>query len=231
MGTVELADDADELDLGGAPRTPMSTRTRRLLAAGAGVVAVAAVTVFVLVRPDAATPSAAPSTTATPFVESSAGFAAGPVLTKVDGRDALQAPGLPGRGSTFAPIVLDPAPAAVAVLAKALPGLRDVRGGQVTDDDTKFGLYLSGTYDDPNGSDVAFSLYTVRAPGTTFGTDQYVSRTRFDLAYTVRTDVSVFTGTGWWVHVVTLGPDDPQSQARGEIDRVLPLAQDPVLSP
>ena len=218
------ADEVEDLEVGAAPRPPLSTRTRRLLTAGAVVVAAAAVAVVLVVRPG---DEPAPAADRAPVIQSSAGFAAGPVLTTVDGKDALQAPGLPGLGSSVRPVVLDPAPAEIAVLAAALPHFREVRGGRIPPDvGGTNGLYLAGEYDGPDGAAVSVSLYTVRAPGTTFGTDQYVSRTRFDREYTVRTDVSVFTGSGWWVHVVTLGPDDPDTVRTGEIARVLPLAQD-----
>ena len=76
------------------------------------------------------------------------------------------------------------------------------------------GIYLAGQLRRRDrGEPVAVTLYTVRAPGTTFGSDQYVSRTRFDAPYTVRTDVSVFTGSGWWVHVVSLAPGRPAGAA------------------
>lgn len=217
----------DGLDLGRPPRPPLARRTKRLLASGLAVLAAAAVVVVFLVRPgdDAPAPAAARS----PSVESSAGFAAGPVLVTVDGRDALQAPGLPGLGASVDPVVLDPAPDIVALVKAALPGFRDVRGGRIPGVDSSGGVYLAGNYDGAGGEPVSVSIYTVVAAGTTFGTDEFVSRTRFDREYTVRTDVSVFTGSGWWVHIVALGPDDPGTLRTGEVARVLPLAKNPAL--
>lgn len=222
-------DGTDGLELGRPPRAPLSQRTKRLLVTAVGVLAAAAVVVVLLVRPgdDPRRPSAQ---TSSPTVESSAGFAAGPVLVSVDGRDALQPAGLPGLGASVEPVVLDPAPEVVALVTAALPGFRDVRGGRIPGDgEGRYGVYLAGDYDGADGTTVSVSLYTVKAPGTTFGSDQYVSRTRFDREYTVRTDVSVFTGSGWWVHIVSLGPDDPGTVRTGEIARLLPLAKNPGL--
>jgi hypothetical protein len=225
MSTTFTPDD--EIDLGGDPRPPMSPRTKRLLVAALALAAVIAVAVVLLTRPGDDTRR--PEGTASPVVESSAGFAAGPILVTVDGKDALQAPGLPGLGARVEPVVLQPAPDVVAVVSGLLPGFRDVRGGRIPSDDGHFGLYLAGTYDGADGSPVSMTLYTAKAPGTTFGADQYVSRTRFDQEYSIRTDVSVFTGTGWWVHAVSLGPDDPDAARTGEVARLLPLVKNPAL--
>ncbi len=189
----------------------------------------AAVVVGLLVHPSSAPRPVAQAST--PTVESSAGFAAGPMLVTIGGHDALQPPGLPGLGASVEPVVLAPAPDVVAILATALPGFRDVHGGRIpSDDDGRYGVYLAGDYAGRGGTRVEVSLYTVRAPGTTFGTDQFVSRTRFDTDdFAIRTDVSVFTGTGWWVHVVGLGADDPATVRTGELARLLPLAKNPAL--
>lgn len=223
--TLVEGDEVDGLDLGRPPRPPLSRRAKGLL--GGGLVAVVAVAVAVLLMSRPAGRSAAPATP-TPLAQSSAGFAAGPVLVSVDGRDALQAPELPGRGFSVHPVVLAPAPEIVALVARSLPGLRDVRGGRVPDDD-RYGVYLAGSYGTDLANPTTVTLYTVRAPGTTFGSDQYVSRTRFDRQYTVRTDVSVFTGSGWWVHIVSLAPDAPGTETTGEVSRLLPLARNPAL--
>lgn len=224
-----MSDDLalEELDLGGAPRPPLPARTRRVLAAAGAVVALAAVTVIAVVAwghdPASPTPRPTPSAAA-----GGAGFAAGPVLTEVDGRTELTVPGGAMFGAAAMNVALAAAPDKVAVVRRFVPTFHQVRGGTVVDPDIHYGLYLSGAYTAADGSTVDLTLYTARSPGTTYGADEYVSRGRFDHSYSVRTEVSVFTGSGWWVHLVAIGPDN-QAGHLGQAALLRPVADDPDL--
>ncbi|MHA3704904.1 hypothetical protein ACXR2U_22250 [Jatrophihabitans sp. YIM 134969] len=224
--TAPVTDDA--LDIGREPRPPLSPRTKRAVVAVLALLVVGAVVAVLLVRPGGGDRRRPVADAPTPAPSSSGEFPAGPVLVSVGGTDALQPPGLPGLGSSTGPVTLQPAPELVRVVAAALPGLRDVRGGRTPEDGSRFGFYLDGVYDGVGGP-VRVSLYSVVSPGTTYGADRFVSRSKIGQDYRVRTDVSVFTGSGWWVHAVSLGPDDPSALRTGEVARLLPLARDPAL--
>ncbi|MHA3704905.1 hypothetical protein ACXR2U_22255 [Jatrophihabitans sp. YIM 134969] len=218
-------DGVDDLDLG---RPPMSRRTRRRL--GAGLVAVvvvagaAIVSVQVLDRPA----SPAPVAVSAPGGPPDRGFAGGPVLTEVDGRTELAVPGGAMFGGAAMNVALEPATDALAAVQRVIPSLHDVRGGRVVDPDVHYGVYLQGTYDAVDGSPVTFTLYTARAPETPPEVEVGVVPVVVGDERTVRTDVSVYTGTGWWVHAVAQAhTPDPVSGDQAGVVRA--AAVDPVL--
>lgn len=224
MTFVDGATGVDGLELGPPPRAPWwSGRSRPLVAAGAAVLAVVVVTLVATGDDDR--PATPPTVTAPPR---STGFAAGPVLAEVDGHDQLAVPGGAMFGGAAMNVDLAPATDAVAALAATLPSFGNIRGGRVTDPEIHYGIYLTGTYTATNGGPVQLTVYTARAAGTPASHAATVDRVLADGVTLVRTDVSVYTGTGWWVHGVALAPDGTDDLA-GQADPLQRALADPRL--